>query len=233
MNLRKFTFFTSLSDTQLEEISNALQIRHIEPSEVVCHKGEASDGLYLVISGRLQIIEIAEDGREIGLNYIEPGALMGELSVIDGLPRSADIVAIEHSIVGCLPQKSAHALFYTIPEMAEVMMRHLAGMVRTANQQRVILSIPNAYQRVYAHIINLAQPIAGSLLIVKNLPKQQQMAIMLNTSRETVSRAISELESEGIVEKDLRRLIIRRPDILRNLARTGKFGLKSKTSSPS
>lgn len=232
MNLRKFTFFSALSDVQLKKISSTLQIRHVEPNEVICHKGEKSEELYLVISGRLQVIEITEDGREIGLNYIESGSLMGELSVIDGLPRSADIVAIEKSTIGCLPKADAHTLFYTIPEMAELMMRHLARIIRTTNQQRVILSIPNAYQRIYAHLISLAQAAPGGLTVVQNMPKQQQIAIMLNTSRETVSRAIRELELKGIVEKDLRRLIIRRPEILKDLMRPGNHDSLLRCSVP-
>jgi CRP-like cAMP-binding protein len=75
----------------------------------------------------------------------------------------------------------------------------------------VLLGIPNAYQRVFALLSQMSSAMPGGLIEVQNLPRQQQIAIMLNTSRETVSRAIAELVQAGVVEKDGRRLIVRRP----------------------
>jgi CRP-like cAMP-binding protein len=211
LNLRDFPLFSSLTDVQLAAMTPLVRFRKLERSDVVCRKNDAPDGLYLLASGRLQVVEITEDGREVGLNLIHPGAFFGELSVIDGLPRSAHVVAMETSVVGVLSTAEAGRLFYQVPEMAEAMMRHLAGMVRSMSRHRVLLGIPNAYQRVFALLSQMSSAMPGGLIVVQNLPRQQQIAIMLNTSRETVSRAIAELVQAGVVEKDGRRLIVRRP----------------------
>lgn len=225
MDLRGFDIFKGLQDEQLTSVLQSVRMRQLERNDVVCNKGDMADGLYLLFSGQLQVFDITADGREVGLNLIKPGAFFGELSVIDDLPRSAHIVAIEPSSVGVLPQETARRLFYLVPEIAEAMMKHLTGTVRSMSRHRLLLGIPNASQRVYALLEQMSKLAPGGLVVVQNVPRQQEMAIMLNTSRETVSRAIAELVRAGVVQKDLRRLIVRIPDALRQLAH-GSGGLQ-------
>ena len=228
MDLRKFPLFSNLPEEELKITSGLLRVKEFARREIVCRKQEAADGLYLLFSGQLQAIDIAEDGREIGLNLIKPGAFFGELSVIDGLPRSAHIVALVPSVVGIIPQGPAREIFYKLPSAAEAMMRHLTALVRNLSNYRTLLAIPNAQQRVCALLLQLGQQMPGGLVVIQNLPKQQEVAIMINTSRETVSRAIGSLIAAGVLEKDYRRLIVRDPKRLRHLAQTPPVsGLKT------
>ena len=233
LNLRMYAIFSPLNDAQLASIAPLVRQRRLDRGEIACRKDDAADGLYLLASGQLQVFEITEDGREVGLNLIQPGAFFGELSVIDDLPRSAHIAAIEPSVVGLLPQAAARKLFYQVPEMAEAMMKHLTGMVRSMSRHRVLLGIPNAFQRVFTLLLQMSRSMPGGLLVVQDVPKQQQIAIMLNTSRETVSRAIAELVQAGVVEKDLRRLIVRKPDMLRQWASKSDSPLRPTKNGPS
>ena len=218
MDLRKFQLFENLPEDELRIANGLLRVKNFARRDIVCRKHEAADGLYLLFSGQLQAVDIAEDGREIGLNLIKPGAFFGELSVIDGLPRSAHIVALQASVVGVIPQGAAREIFYKLPAAAEAMMRHLTTLVRNLSTYRALLAIPNAQQRVYALLQQLGQQMPGGLMVIQNLPKQQEVAIMINTSRETVSRAIAHLVATGVLEKDFRRLIVRDPQKLRLLA---------------
>ena len=217
-DLRRFPLFTDLPEQELRVTSGLLRMKNFARRELVCRKDDAPDGLYMLFSGLLQAVDIAEDGREIGLNLIKPGSFFGELSVIDGHPRSAHVIALQPSVVGVIPQNAAREVFYKLPGTAEAMMKHLAALVRNLSAYRALLAIPNAQQRVYALLQQLGQQMPGGLVVVQNLPKQQEMAIMINTSRETVSRAIAHLVQTGVVEKDFRRLIVRDPDRLRRLA---------------
>jgi CRP-like cAMP-binding protein len=233
MDLRKFPFFANLPEDEVTAAGNLMRVRNFGRREVVCRKDEAADGLYLLFSGSLQAVDIAEDGREIGLNLIKPGAFFGELSVIDGLPRSAHIISLQPSVVGVIPQTAARELFYKMPATAEAMMRHLTSMVRNLSTFRALLAIPNAQQRVYALLQQLGQQMPGGLVVIQNMPKQQEVAIMINTSRETVSRAIAHLVSVGVLEKDYRRLIVRDPQRLRRLASQQVVGIPIKTAEQS
>lgn len=218
MDLRQFPLFAQLADGEVREVAALMRVKAFGRREIVCRKDEAADGLYLLFSGSLQAVDIAEDGREIGLNLIRPGSFFGELSVIDGLPRSAHIVALLPSSVGIIPQAAARDVFFKIPGIAEAMMRHLTSMVRNLSSFRALLAIPNAQQRVYALLLQFGQQMPGGLVVIANLPKQQEVAIMINTSRETVSRAIAHLCALGILQKDFKRLIVRDPQRLRQLA---------------
>ena len=217
-DLRKFPLFANLPEQELMVTSGLVRMKNFARRELVCRKEDTSDGLYMLFSGLLQAVDIAEDGREIGLNLIKPGSFFGELSVIDGQPRSAHVIALQPSVVGVIPQGAAREVFYKLPGTAEAMMKHLASLVRNLSAFRALLAIPNAQQRVYALLQQLGQQMPGGLVVIQNLPKQQEMAIMINTSRETVSRAIAHLVQTGVVEKDFRRLIVRDPNRLRRLA---------------
>lgn len=219
MDLRVFSIFSKLSDPQLEAVRAVTRLRQFARRELVCRKDDPADGLYLLFSGQLQVMDVSEQGQEIGLNLIRPGAFFGELSVIDDRARSAHIMAIEPATVGVVPQADARQLFYNLPGAAEAMMRHLAALVRTVTDFRVLLGLPSAFQRVFALLNQLGRPMPGGLVVIQNMPKQHEVAIMVNTSRETVSRAIAQLLADGVLEKDYRRLIVRRPDRLAALAR--------------
>jgi DNA-binding transcriptional regulator YhcF (GntR family) len=90
----------------------------------------------------------------------------------------------------------------------------MASSIRNAANYRTILSIPSAFQRVFALLNQFAKTAPGGLVVIEKMPTQQEIAIMVNTSRETVSRAIQILLQKGVVEKDLRRLIVRQPEEL-------------------
>ena len=224
-DLRKFPLFANLPEQELRVTGSLLRMKTFARRELVCRKDDAADGLYMLFTGMLQAVDIAEDGREIGLNLIKPGSFFGELSVIDGHPRSAHVIALQPSLVGVIPQVAAREVFYKLPGTAEAMMKHLASLVRNLSAFRALLAIPNAQQRVYALLQQLGQQMPGGLVVIQNMPKQQEMAIMINTSRETVSRAIAHLVQTGVIEKDFRRLIVRDPNRLRRLATQQAVGL--------
>jgi CRP-like cAMP-binding protein len=203
-------------------VSSALEFDKFEKGDHVLHKGNAGDHLLFVLSGRLQVVDLTEDGREIGLNFLVAGDYFGELSIIDGLPRSASVVACENSLVATLPRSHALRLIYHCPLVAERLLKHMAANIRKAASYRTILGIPNAFQRVFALLNQFATVAPGGLVVIDNMPTQQEIAITVNTSRESVSRAIHVLIQHGVVEKDMRRLIIRLPDVLRRAASTGE-----------
>ena len=119
-----------------------------------------------------------------------------------------------------VPGEIARQLFFRSPPVAEAMMKHCTDLIRRMSDLRSLQAIPNAFTRVFA-LVNYFKVIGpGGLEVIEDAPTQQEMAIMVNTSRETVSRALSELIRIGVVEKDLRRLIVRKPDTLRQLVET-------------
>lgn len=216
IHLNRLPLLEGVDEATLKKIAGVLQVRTADKGQAILHKGGTGDHLLFLLSGRLQAVDLTEDGREIGLSFLMVGDYFGELSVIDGLPRSATVVACEPSIYALLPRAQALELMHNNSLIAERMFKRLAAGIRRASDFRTILGIPNAFQRVYAFLDHLAKISPGGLVVIEKLPTQQEISIMINTSRETVSRAIQVLIQRGVVEKDLRRLIVRKPEILRD-----------------
>jgi CRP/FNR family cyclic AMP-dependent transcriptional regulator len=224
IHLQKIPLLAGVDSKSLGEMAVALQLKTVERGNYAVQKGDAGEHLMFVLTGRLQAVDLTEDGREVGLNFLVPGDYFGELAIIDRLPRSASVVACENSLIASLPRAQALTLIYHTPLVAERLLKRMASSIRSAANYRTILGIPSAFQRVFAVLNQFAKTAPGGLVVIDKMPTQQEIAIMVNTSRETVSRAIQILLQKGVVEKDLRRLIVRQPEALRK-AVTHEIGL--------
>lgn len=218
VHLRNIPLLSGLDRDTLTRTGNEMRFRTFERGAYVAHKGGDGDHLLFVLSGRLKILDVTEDGREIGISFLAPGDYAGELSVIDGFGRSAALVACESSLVAFLPRAAALRLIYDHALVAERVMKRMAAKIRQASDQRAILSIPNAFQRVFAHLLELARDDDSGRLVIVQPPTQQEIAGSINTARETVSRAMQTLFQKGVIEKDGRRLVILQPAMLKQLA---------------
>ncbi|MDR3324274.1 MAG: Crp/Fnr family transcriptional regulator [Zoogloeaceae bacterium] len=218
VNLQQIPLLNGLSPQTLAQVGRAMIFRPYGKGAYVLHKGSEGEFLFFLLTGRLQVIDLTDDNREVGLSFLSPGDFTGELSIIDSLPRSASVVATEPSLLALLPRREAQALMYTQPLIAERILKRTVAMIRQTSSYRAILGINNAFQRFYALIFQMARPGPGGLVVIEILPTQQEIAATINVSRETVSRALRVLLEKGIVEKDLRRLIVRNPEALRHIA---------------
>jgi CRP-like cAMP-binding protein len=209
-----------LDKETLATVAKQMSSRSYLSHDIVLRKNDVAEHLAFLIAGKLQVVDVTEDGKEIGIHFIQPGAYFGELSVIDGLPRSASVVSVKPSEVAFLPAAQARVLIYSRPLIAERFLTHFAQIVRASSRQRTLLSIPNAFQRVFAQLQQFVRETQDGQ-VIEGLPKQHEIAIMVNTSRETVSRALQTLMKQNIVEKKGAVLIVNRPDKLKTAATAG------------
>ena len=216
--LARLPLLAGVDPSTLARTAATVTWRDVRKRESVLFKGSPGDHLLFLISGRLQVLDVTESGREIGLNLLEAGDYFGEIAIIDDEPRSASVVALENSLVALLPKPQTLELFHQNPLVAERVLRGLARKLRNASLYQTILCLPNASQRVFALMQRLCRVAPGGLVVIEHPPKQQELAIMANTSRETVSRALKVLLDGGVVEKDNNRLIVRDFPALERLA---------------
>jgi len=216
IHLRKIPLLANLSDEEILRIKPDFRIRQYAKRDIVLQKGAPGDSLLFLLSGSLQVIDVTEDGRAIGLRLLQPGDFFGEIAVINGSLRSASVVALTPVLVALLPRATALHLFSHSPSVANHMLRFLAEKIQRDSEFRALLSIHNTARRIYTFIDLLKQQKDG-MHVVENLPTHQDIANMINTSRETVTRALLTLVQQGIVEKGTHKLIIVKPDALRKL----------------
>lgn len=219
INLRKVPLFADLTEKEMAQVKADLRIRQFARRDIVLQKVASGDSLLFLLSGQLQVVDVTEDGRTIGLRILVPGDFFGEIAVLTGASRTASVVAMSSVLVAFLPQTTALHLFANSPSVSMLMLRHLADRIRRDTEYRALLSINNTSRRVYNFLLLFKQNSPGNSDVVANLPTHQDIAIMINTSRETVTRAILALIQQGVVEKDVQhRLIIRKPDLMLKLA---------------
>lgn len=218
IHLRQIPLLANLSDEEMARVRSELRIREYARRDVVLQKGGVGDSLLFLLSGQLQVIDITEDGRAIGLRLLSPGDFFGEIAVINGSIRSASVVALTPVLVALLPRNTALHLFSHSPSVAMQMLKFLAEKVQRDSQFRALLSIHNTAKRIYSFIDLIKEKGPGDVEVVENMPTHQDIANMINTSRETVTRTLLTLAQQGIIKKGTHRLIIVNPEALKKLA---------------
>lgn len=196
--LARLSLLSLLTAEQRAEIAPLMQERAFARREIVAAQGETSSFFGFLLEGRLQGVDFTVDGREVGLYFVEPGGYYGELAIIDGKPGAEFVIALAKSRVALLPREHARKLIFANPHIAEVLLLNLAERVRSSTAQRTILSLPNVFQRLCAQLLLLG----GDPAQIPNAPTHQELAIMINTSRETVTRSFQLLQSQNILQRD-------------------------------
>lgn len=217
VHLRKIPLLANLSEADMQRVKADLRIRQYAKREVVLQKGAPGDSLLFLLTGSLQVIDVTEDGRAVGLRMLQPGDFFGEIAVINGALRSASVVAITPVLVALLPRATALYLFSHSPPVANQMLRFLADKVQRDSEFRSLLSIHNTSRRIYTFLNLMKEKKDGDVHVVENLPTHQDIANMINTSRETVTRALLALTQAGIIQKGTHRITIIKPDELQKL----------------
>ena len=217
--LRSISLFDGLDEPVQEALRHQIRLREFQKKEVVFHRGTPGNALCMLFVGRLQVISTTDEGKEVGINFLEPGDFFGEIALIDGGVRSASIVAIENSTLGVLPKDQALWLFRNNPVVADRIQKRLCATIRQEINRRSSLGGLKAYTRIYSIVFGNIAGRPQQQITMENLPSQQSIASMANVSRETVSRALHALIKQGIIGKDSRRIIIKDPQMLVKLAK--------------
>jgi CRP-like cAMP-binding protein len=169
--------------------------------EMVLSKEKSSPSLLFLLEGRLQAIDFTLDGREVGLHFIEEGQYFGEISVLDGLPSPEVVIANKKSQVVMVPAREVRGLIFANPPAIEAMTSGLTERIRSQASLRQILGIISPLQRICALLQTLSKD-GKNPEVISNAPTHQEIAIMVNLTRETVTRAFQVLQSQGALARD-------------------------------
>lgn len=187
--LLKFPLLQALSQDTLMRLSMQMVERDFARREVVSTKDQAHFSLGFLLTGRLQGVDYTVDGRPVGLYFVEPGDYFGELSVVDGKKAAEHVIAVGKSRAVFLDLAPARTLIFEHPSIAQAVMTRLSQRVRDVTAQRTLLALPNPFQRLCAQVLQLSQMQEDELATLDPVPTHQELAIMINASRETVTRA--------------------------------------------
>ena len=164
--------------------------------------------MLFIVEGRARVVNYSSSGREIAYAEIGAGGHVGELAALDGLVRSASVIAMEKCLIASLPAPVLESLLMDHPALALAMLRHLAKIIRANDERIAELSSLGAVARVYRELLRLARDTDDGGCVIDPLPTQQDMAGHTSTTRETVARALGSLLKSGGAVKQRRRLVV-------------------------
>jgi CRP/FNR family cyclic AMP-dependent transcriptional regulator len=181
--------FAAASERDVRTLADAAFARRLARGQVLFVAGEPSEHLFVVRQGRLKVSVGSEHGDELVLTVVGPGDALGELSVVDRLPRSAGATALDDAEVWCVPAAAVRELLHRSPAVTLAIAEDLAGRVRTltgAAADLVFLDLPR----------RLAKLLVGSDGGVADLP-QSEVAAQLGVTRQSLNRALGRLQERG------------------------------------
>ena len=228
--LKGVELFSELNEEQLGMIANLVIVKNYNRDETVVLEGDDSvQALYLIASGSVQVYMTGIDGRETILSFLERGDFFGEMSLIDGEPRSASVRTVTDATLLVIHRESFLSLLRKSPEIAMALMSELCKRLRKANKQIGSLSTMSVSGRVAGTLLNLMQERGvrihtdnGNMVtVIHNRPTQQQLADMSGTTRETVSRICSMLVRANAIAMTGKDIVIFDEDALQEKATKG------------
>jgi CRP/FNR family cyclic AMP-dependent transcriptional regulator len=208
--------FSGLQRDELLKFAELTRERTYPKGSVILFQGDPGDSLYVLRQGRAKVVLIGEDGREVILAVLEPGAHFGELALIDDQPRSAHVIAMEDSQLLILRREDFRRRVEANPPVAWALLTELSRRLRRADQKiggLVLLDVPGRISRL---LLDLSAE-SDSATIEKPLT-HQTIAQMIGASRETVSRAMKEFQEEGLIRVERRRIAVANRDALEKRA---------------
>lgn len=216
--LHQFELLRPLPAEALAPLSARMTLRSFARRAMVMSKDSNSQELGFLVDGRLQGVDFTVDGRSVGLYFVDPGDYFGELSLVDGKPPSEFVVAAVKSTVAFLDRAAAQELILAHPPLAQAVMARLAQRVRAVMAQRTLLSLPNPFQRLCVLLLQLPWRHTEGASEVDQPPTHQELAIMINASRETVTRAFQMLFLHRILVRHGNALQLTQPGALKDMA---------------
>ena len=197
--LKAVPLFASFPEDQLRMLTTVVSRKSVTRSTMVMAAGDATDSLYIVLSGRLKVMMSDAEGKEVILAILGPGEFFGEMGLIDDEPRSASVVALEAcELLGITKRDFKKALADNF-EMTMAVMRGLVKRLREADRKIGSLALLDVYGRVARLLLDMAENVDGEKVVTKRLPKQD-IAKMIGASREMVSRVMKDLQTGGYIE---------------------------------
>jgi CRP/FNR family cyclic AMP-dependent transcriptional regulator len=206
--LKAVPLFASFPEDQLRMLTTMVARRSASRSTTIMAGGDATDSLYIVLSGRLKVMMSDSDGKEVILSILGPGEFFGEMGLIDDEPRSASVVTIEPCELLSISKRDFKKCLLENSEMSMAVMRGLVRRLREADRKIGSLALLDVYGRVARLLLDMAENVNGEKVVTKRLPKQD-IAKMIGASREMVSRVMKDLQTGGYIEMRGSNIVLR------------------------
>jgi len=208
-----------LKPDELKKIATHCRYRRFSAHDQIFDRNSSTSDVFFVVRGRVRIVNYSLSGREITLDDVTQGDHFGELSAIDGEPRSAGVRSMTDSLIVALPRADFLEAVGNYPAMALNIMKSMAKIIRISTERIMDLSTLGANNRVHADLLRqaLACKGEGNEAKINPMPVHGEIAARVSTTRETVARVMNELARKNIIERKKDILVVRDIERLRDM----------------
>ena len=208
-SLRAIPLFREASESDLDGLALHLIERSYPKDSIIVEEGLPGDYMYVIRYGRVKVTKASDDGREKIMNLFDAGDFFGEMSLLDNEPRSASVSTLEPSLLLALSRRDFVELLRRSPDLALSVIQELTRRLRDTGEQASSMSFQKVQERTRGLFERIArcEPDSDQVRVTPTLT-HQQIADMIGTSRETVTRAVKQLKEDGWLQQRGKRYVI-------------------------
>ena len=208
-SLRTIPLFAVVEDEALEALADLLIERRVPKHQTIVEEGLPGDYMYVIRDGQVKVTKLSGDGREKILELLGPGDFFGEMSLLDNAERSASVKSLTETRILALSRKDFLKELRRNPDLAMAVIQELTRRVRQMDEQASSLSFQRVKERTRGLLLRLAKKESGREGRRATPPlTHQQIADMIGTSRETVTRVVKRLKEQGWLEQEGKQYLV-------------------------
>jgi CRP/FNR family transcriptional regulator len=219
--VRSVPLFASLHERDWVEVAGLLNSLCFPREAYIFFEGDAPDYLYVIWMGRVKLVRHSVDGRDVVLDVLGPGRLLGEVAVFEGAPYSQTAQSMEEVAVISIAREDYLELLQRFPSLALAVINELGRRLRVSNDLVQSLAVDRVERRIARALLRLAtyngREVDSGLMIQMRLTRQD-LADMTGTTVETAIRVMSRFRKQGWLTTQRGRVIIRQPEQLKQVA---------------
>jgi CRP-like cAMP-binding protein len=216
-SIRQIPLFQGLPERQLAELARIVGERRCEQGEIIFSEGDEAKGFYVLLSGRIKIFKLSPEGKEQILHIIEPGEPFAEVAMFAGSSYPAHAEALKGSRVIFFPRGGFEALIKKDPDLAMNMLALLSQRLKYFSRLVEDLSLKEVPQRLAAYLLYLSGSKHNAMPVDLSISKGQ-LASLLGTIPETLSRILNKMAAQGLIDVKGRQMKLLKRDVLEALA---------------
>ena len=215
--LKNIQLFASLTDEELRQISDILVVKRFKKNEIILQEEDTNEYMYVILNGKVKVVQTTEDGKEILLALHQSGDFFGEMSLIDGKTSPANVIATEDSTAAIISKKDFNSLIRNQKKVLDNLLLILCSRHRESWDKIQMLNYKNASHRIKILFLMLSdkygEKTAEGVTINMKLT-HQEIAEMTGMTRETVTRVLDRWQREGEINIFKNKFIHLRPIFL-------------------
>ena len=210
--LREVDLFAGLSLEHLKEISRRLPMTTCQMGGLITSPDDEDERLYIVKRGRVRLYRLTPDGKQLTLDILDKGRIVGRMAWLGQELTDAYAEAIEDAVICSFTPEELRRLIERFPDIGLNIIRHLSDRLAVSEREREVMAFRSVEQRLASRLLELAERFgqpgdAGGTAINARLT-QQELADMIGTSRETLATTISSLRERGVIQMESQRVVV-------------------------